>query len=281
MRLNRIAPALCVTLASASVSHAALVMNSGNTPVLFTFDDDVSGVFVAAAGDGLNANGSIGETDAWTMNTQYNTNRQGGFFSTAASASNEWTSGSPFPFAANFNADADTEDYLNINDTVNIQRTSESGLPTRVLKLATANNWGTQAFYLRVQNNTGATVTSWNLAGDLFTADSDGSLGTESIGYAVDNGTSPSAMTFTNITSRVGVNTGGLYAYQSLAGLSETVSASVANGDYLVLAFRDSGGNRSSFAVDNLAITAVVPEPTALALAGMSLAGLLARRRKA
>lgn len=281
MRLSRIAPALCVTLASAAVSQAALVMNSANTPVVFTFDADVPGVFVAAAGGGLASNGSIGETDCWAMNTQYNTNRQGGFFSTAASASNEWSGGSPFPFAANYNGDADTEDYLNINETVNIQRTSESGLPTRVLKLATANNWGTQAFYLRIQNNTGATVTSWNLTGDLFTADSDGSLGTESIGYAVDNGTSPGAMTFTNITSRMGVNTGGMYAYQALAGLNETVSASVANGDYMVLAFRDSGGNRSSFAVDNLTITAVVPEPASAALLAMSLVGLARRRRKA
>lgn len=142
--------------------------------------------------------------------------------------------------------------------------------------------------WLKIQNTTGQTVTSWNLSYTGYYINV-GSYATPVVfAFSTDGGSS-----FSSNVSALGFTTPGTNTattptaadWTSVTGLSATLNASVANNAYLIVRWglgQDIGVNLSPgnrIALDNISITAV-PEPTTWALLAASLTTLMIFRRQ-
>lgn len=141
------------------------------------------------------------------------------------------------------------------------------------------------AIFLRVQNTTGSTVTSWKLDYNLYYINI-GVATSGAFAYSTDGGASfssnVSALGFTTLgTNTVTTPTVSDWTLISLA--ETTISASVANNDYLILRWAlgndVASGNMNRLAIDDISVTAV-PEPTTWALLAGSLTTLVIFRRR-
>ncbi|MGC9452632.1 MAG: PEP-CTERM sorting domain-containing protein [Oceanipulchritudo sp.] len=134
--------------------------------------------------------------------------------------------------------------------------------------------WRDFTLTLRVQNVSGATISSWNVSLDTWYADTDNSPTDATLSYSVDN------VNFTAIDSYTTTNVGTTLTESDLAG---SISTAVADGNYLYIQFsniRPSGGSGAGVIIDNWTVAAV-PEPSTMALyAGLLTLGLVLYRRR-
>ena len=134
--------------------------------------------------------------------------------------------------------------------------------------------WRDFTLTLRVRNTSGATISSWNVSLDTWYADPDNNATDATLSYSTDN------VNFTSVDSYTTTNVGLSLTQSDLGG---TVSAAVADGDYLYIQFsniRPSGGSGAGIVIDNWTVAAV-PEPSILAVyAGLAALGLTFYRRR-
>jgi hypothetical protein len=153
-------------------------------------------------------------------------------------------------------------------------------------------NGGTSYVALRLTNNTGSTLTSldvsftgeqWrsnNAAADLAFAFSVDPLAT------INSGTYTAAAAF-NFAAPLGAGSAANTALDGNASanrtaISNTLSGlNLANGQDIWLRWAFAGNNAVNLAIDDLVVSAQIPEPSAFAtLAGLGSLGLVAMRRR-
>lgn len=272
-------------LGVASTASAQLVVTATNTPTVITFDANTPGIYQARTGTG--GTRSIAEPGSWDIDPS-NSNKASALISTGVALSQSFHTGyqgqgqgSPTRFAADGNGNGSTNDVdIGFSSMAVFQ---VSGLTSNALRLSANADWALNGLYFRIQNNTGATVSSWTFTADLFIEepDADGFSNVQ-FSYAVNNGNNPAAMTFTAFGGSPTITQGMTLSANPQFQLNATVSATVAQGDYIILAFNDiSQSSGSTVFIDNIGITAV-PEPSTYALLGglVALGLAIVRRRK-
>jgi hypothetical protein len=271
-------------LGLASTASAQLVITQLGTPTVITFDTDTPGIYSARTGTGNSR--SITEPDDWDVNPN-NPNKASALISTgvALSRSNHTgytgqVQGSPTRFAADGNGNGLVDVDIGFNEMLVLRPDQGTGLASNALRLTLNNDWALNSFYFRIQNNTGSTVSAWTFTADLFIAEPNANnFSNIQFSYAVSNLTNPGNMTFTTFGGSPSITPGMTLSGNPAFQLNSTVSATVAHGDYIVLAFNDLQTTEGSTVfVDNIGITAV-PEPSTYALIGLGLAALFTLRR--
>jgi hypothetical protein len=139
---------------------------------------------------------------------------------------------------------------------------------------------------LRVQNNTGSTLTSLTVAYDLFVLNDQNRSNSFNFSISTDDATFSSVPSYNFISDATadGVGRTEVTSPTTFTPINLTLSA-VAPGDYIYLRWSgaDAGGtgSRDTFYLDNISVSAV-PEPStyaALAAVSVLLAALWRRRR--
>jgi hypothetical protein len=135
------------------------------------------------------------------------------------------------------------------------------------------------AFFLRFQNDTGGTVSQWKINYDGHYSNlTDLTVNADFI-YSADDWSSTSSVGALSFTSPGALTPSPTWVD---AGITEqTISASVADGDDLVIGWLVSGSALAAgdvIAFDNISVTAI-PEPSTLALVGLALGSLVFFRR--
>jgi hypothetical protein len=271
----------------ASTASAQLVITNLNTPTLIDFDSATPGIYHPRTGTGGTFN--IIEPNSWQLDN-FNADQGSGFLSNGVANSYGNVEGyvgqgnnSPTHFANDGNGNGQTNNEIGFGGMA-VYRPDQpeaTGLNSNAFRLAINNDWAQNGQYFRIQNNTGATVSQWTFTADLFIAEPDASnFSNIQFSYAVDNGVNPATMTFTTFGGSPTITQGMTLSGTPQFQLNSTVSATVAHGDYIVLAFNDLQTTEGSTVfVDNIGITAI-PEPSTLALAGIALSSLLLVRRR-
>jgi hypothetical protein len=273
---------LTVALGLASTASAQLIITQLGTTTTIDFDSTTPGIYQARTGTG--GSRSIAEPNSWDVDPN-NPNKASALISTGVALSQSFHTGytgqgngSPTRFAADGNGNnATNDDDIGFSTMFVLQ---ESGLASNALRLTLNDDYALNSFYFRIQNNTGSTVSAWNFKADLFIAEPDsGGFSIIQFAYAVSNNNNPAAMTFTTFGGSPTITQNMTLSATPQFQLDATVNATVANGDYIVLAFRDiQSGSGSTVFIDNIGITAV-PEASTYALIGLGLAALFTLRR--
>lgn len=131
---------------------------------------------------------------------------------------------------------------------------------------------------LRIQNTTGSTVSSWNLAYSLFVRNDQDRSSSWNWSWSTNDST------YTQLSSYISNDAADTSpAWNNPLNPSvNALNASVANNDFLYLQWTSDdvagSGSRDEFAIDNISITAV-PEPAAAVIGSLGLLGILRRRR--
>jgi hypothetical protein len=280
---------LTVALGLASTASAQLIITQLGTTTTIDFDSATPGIYHPRTGTG--GSRSISEPNSWDIDPNNNSaNKPSALISTGVALSQTFHTGyagqgngSPTRFAADGNGNNATNDNdIGFNDMLVLRPDQVSGLASNALRLSKDNDYALNRFYFRIQNNTGSTVSAWNFKADLFIAEPDsGGFSDIQFAYAVDIGNNPATMTFTTFGGSVNISQNMTLSATPQFQLNATVNATVANGDYIVLAFLDNPPNNtagSTVFIDNIGITAV-PEASTYALIGLGLAALFTLRR--
>ncbi len=262
------------------------MIGSTNTQTLIDFDTDVANVFQIGAGD--NAGGAttqVGESDQWNMHGTFNSYRFGGLLTAGAAMMYQYQDGGvATTFGVDPNGDGDVNDLYGSNRIGAEQASDLAGASSNGLLLSVDGDFASSAFYIRIKNDTGQTITDWNFAADVLYEESESSASTATFGYAIDNGLVGTSMTFTGFGNASAATSGATYATTAY-GLDETLTtAGVADGEYIVLGFFDQLNNShgSGIVIDNIGITALtaVPEPGSLSLFAVAGLCMSCRRRR-
>lgn len=290
-----------VALAIPSVASAALVLQTPSTPRVLTFNEVVNDTAIGGARVfgfnptttfGVISEGSASDTGTTGFRSPSVSVRGSGLaFGTVPAGA--WT-----PFADDLNGDGNTFGNIVVSGLVVARGPGGSG--GGVLNVAPLGAGNTGILFgqanaapfrdngvtLKLKNGTGAAMTGFTLAMDLWYGDPDTQLSNFAISYSTDNAT------YTPITTLAGLRTttasfdvAQASHWSSNFNVAESVvlpSPIAADGLLYVRmeSLRIGGtGSAGNWLMDNVAVAAVVPEPASLSLLG--LAGLaLVRRRK-
>lgn len=147
-----------------------------------------------------------------------------------------------------------------------------------------SSDWAPGTMTLRIANNTGSSISDWLISYDLFVRNDQARSSSFNFSYSTDGtifvttGLTDPLFTYTSVEAAVSNDSLNL-----IGTPSATITTSVANGGNLF--FRWSGadvggsGSRDEFALDNISITAIIPEPSAALLGGLGFLALFRRRR--
>lgn len=154
-----------------------------------------------------------------------------------------------------------------------LMRTQGGGamVPSNSLIIERGNATNTHGIYLRIQNNTGMTISEWNFAFDVLYADNNGTFSSISFAYAVSNTDDVETLVdqWTTFGGNPVLSNNGGTVFSPAGGgdngrFGGIVNASVNDGDFIILAFNKTGQG-SDVLIDNISITGVVPEPSVYA----------------
>lgn len=288
---------LAVMVGAAPCLHAQWSITTTDTANVITFDAYVPDVFgpsgtFSVTGSGFNPTPSAAspyDSNAWAAVAGASANlalpADGnslsgslGFGGTVAAGN---VSRGVSPVAGN------TAGLQVATDLSNLGTNTNRGLAFRPQGTGTDN----ATVWLKIQNNTGSTVTQWTIDYTGYYIDIGASATPVSFAYSSDNGA-----TFSSNVSGLGFTTPGTNAvttptaadWTSVGIAATTLDVSVANGGYLILRWQmgqdilvnGNAGNR--IAIDDISITAVaIPEPSSFAaLAGLGILGFTGCRRR-
>lgn len=243
---------------------SAMVIPALNSPVTVDFDNDLPGVNAGAfAGTGLVAEPSAGQlnSNAWRItgvrpgDTTFGGDHTDVSFTRGLSTGGV-LAGGLYAF-----------DVGGGNRTLGIQPHGQG-------------DFIPGAITLRIQNNTGGTVNSWDLSYDLFV------LNDQNRSHSFDWAWSTDDVTYTNLHEYVSPQGADALGWSNVASpAASNLSASVVDGGYLYLqwagAYVAGSGGYDEFAIDNISVTAI-PEPAtaALLVGGLGLLLVVRRRRQ-
>jgi hypothetical protein len=283
---------LTVALGLACTATAQLVITQLGTPTVIDFQSDIPGVYVTPTGFGVT---SIAEPNAPILDVNFpgipntsfaSSGRYSAVISTGVSFFHPNNGPIPTLFAADGNSNGTTTDNSISFGTMKVLgptgNEADLQLTSRALRLSPNNDGIQNAVFFRIQNNTGQTVNSWIFTADIFFREPEaGDSSSVELSYAANNGINPGTMTFNFIATSPSSSSTQNPVLSLAHSFNETVNVSVANGDYIVLRFRDTqgqAGSGSTIFIDNIGVIAV-PEPSTYLLIGLGLAGLCALRR--
>lgn len=281
---NALLTSLAASVFLPILAHAQLVISTPGAASVVTFDEDVAGIYQARTGTG--ANRILTEPSAWDR-SQFNGNRANTLLpegvsmrSSNAGASPSGVANDATPFGNDYNLNEATNNGFNQPAVggLGVRLGGNTVNESNALAIAFDGNFQVVSFFFRIQNNTGAPIDMWNFTFDVLYGDDDSSLSDLVFSYAVSSDSDPDDITFSNFGTAPAIGTtDGL----ELAGtVNENISATVANGEYIILGFTDTVADGSTVMIDDLAITAVVPEPAHYAAALAAVMGLLCWLRR-
>lgn len=281
--------AVVAAFGTAASSQAQLIVNDYTAKVI-TFDATVSGVWVTggtptgSVAQPAPTNSAPYDSDAWALRAGAT---QDLTLPTAGSGS-----GSAVGFGGTSTAGAISRGVSNVAGW----GTSGLGVVTSVTSGANFGNalgfkpaggsTDNASVFLRIQNTTGSTVTSWKVDYNPYYIDI-GVATNVSFAFSTDGGT-----VFSSNVAALGFSTPGLNTittpavtdWTAISLVESSLSATVANNDYLILRWAlgndVASGNLNRLAIDNISIAAV-PEPgTWLLLAVAGTFFMVTRRRR-
>ncbi len=270
--LPLLASAIAIAIPGVS-SQAQISVSSVGSPQVITFDSNVAGTILTGTATD-NATKIVEPNNSLTTAAA---NARPDLLVTTG-ASGKWgfaNGGAAYNFGADSNNDSDTTDALHFGNVIGIYRPTDNSnskawdigwgdlaqLSSAAFAISRDGDFATGGLYLRIQNNTGAAVNSWSFAADAFYKETSTSKSTFTWGYAVTNTTNISGMSFTSLGATPTIPDSSTLATARPFSALNVATPSVANGDFLVLAFEDVvNGNGSTILLDNISIAAV-PEP--------------------
>lgn len=241
----------------AGSGFSAWNITSKDQKYLMTFDEDIPWVYRSSKG--AIRDGYIGEPGSYTRM---------GFgivlFSESVAASHQCYNGDGLGDgrATHFLSDCNLNGKLDHQDVgysaVGVKKDVDRGMSSYAYKLAQEDDFSFSCLYLRIQNKTGDAVAQWAFSADIYYGEPDlDNFSVLTYAYAVDSGTDPNSMDFIPFGTAPEVRSGDVI--RDLAGtLNETVTTErVPDGGYIVLAFRDPGGDGGSdIYLDNIGVIA-------------------------
>lgn len=186
-----------------------------------------------------------------------------------------------------YNNDGDTADLVSVANAIYLRKHSTFGPNASDHGLfmsadSTSADFGSNAYsdttiVLRIQNVTGIAINEWDITTKVWMngENSRNNMSNFTMSYSTNN------TDYTSLDSVTGAVTTGWVSQGTKGG---TISASVANNDYLYVKFdnlRVNSGWGVGFALDDISVTAV-PEPStyAMILGALAAGFTLWRRRK-
>lgn len=270
--------------------HAQLAITTPGTPTFLDFESTIPDVFRVYTGTPSPLTRSLVEPGV-TVGTEPRQALVSSTWAIKGSFINPSARGNgTASFFGNYNNDSDLNDVFNAGPTSSTPIVVPPGsdgdntAPTNALRIARDSDFAVSSVFLRIQNNTGIAINSWDIGFDLFYKDTGTSqFSVVQLQYASASATDldPDALSWTTYGTPPAVTQSATVSFGG--SISETIGATIAPGNFLVLAFRDtaSSSDGSTVLVDNISITAV-PEPATYALlGGLALIGMtIFRRRK-
>ena len=257
-----------LSLVLAMKASAQLQVSDPATKITITFDSTISGVINGQfTGGGFQPTPSTGQldSDAWAITGWSNGTLA--FGGTQTTASTDYTRGTTTEAVSSGGIYA----FGTTNQMLMIQPVGDDFTP------------GTMT--LKIQNTTGAAVSSWDLAYDLYVRNDQLRSNSFNFSYSTNNTSylttglvaSDPLFAYTS-TEAAGTDTG-----LNLIGMPmASIAATVENNEFLYIRWSGAdvggSGSRDEFAIDNLSVTAV-PEPGTAVLGVVALLGFLRRRR--
>lgn len=248
----------CIVVLAAGSLSAQMSITALNTEVIVDFDSSLSGVNNGTfAAGGIVASPSAGQldSDAWRVT---------GLSAGDTTFGGDFTGAS---FTRGTSTGGVTAQGMWAFDTAGTGGNWTLGIQPG------GNDFTPGSITLRVQNNTGGTVSQWDLAYDLFIFNDQNRSNSWNWAWSTDDISYTTIDTFSSAQGGDGSPSWNMATDPEALG----VNASVTDGGFLYLQwFGDyvaGSGGRDEFAIDNISVTAV-PEPAAGALL-FGLAGLI------
>jgi hypothetical protein len=257
-----------LSLVLAMKASAQLQVSDPAETITITFDSTISGVINGQfTGGGFQPTPSTGQldSDAWAITGWSNGTLA--FGGTQTTAGTDYTRGTTTA--------AVTTGGIYAFGTTNRMLMIQPG----------GSDFAPGTMTLKIQNTTGAAVSTWDLAYDLYVRNDQLRSNSFNFSYSTNN---------TSYLTTGLVAADPLFAYTSTAaagtdtGLNligtpmASIAATVENNEFLYIRWSSAdvggSGSRDEFAIDNLYVTAV-PEPGTAVLGVVALLGFLRRRR--
>lgn len=247
---------------------AQLQVSELDTMITISFDSSISGVINGQfAGSGFQPTPTTGQldSDAWAMTG--------------------WSDGS-----LSFGGSRTTANTDYTRGTVTTAQGTGGvyafGTTDRKLLIQPGgSDWAPGTMTLKIQNTTGAAVSSWDLGYDLYVRNDQARSNSFNFSYSTNNSsyvtaglaTESELFAYTS-TATAGANTGLNLIGSPLA----TISATVENNAFLYIRWSGAdvggSGSRDEFALDNISVMAI-PEPSMALLGSLGILGAFRRRR--
>lgn len=257
------------SVALAMSASAQLQVSEFESTITITFDSSISGVINGQfAGSGFQATPTAGQldSDAWAVTGWSNGSLA--FGGTQVTASTDYTRGT----------------VTAAQSTGGIY--AFGGADRKLLIQPGGSDWAPGTMSLKIQNTTGSTISSWDVAYDLYVRNDQTRANSFNFSYSTDNvsylttGLSDQSALFAyTSTAAAGADTG----LNLIGSPMATIAASVEPNAFFYVRWSGAdvggSGSRDEFALDNISFYAI-PEPSAALLGGLGVLGAFRRRRR-